>query len=268
MDIVYILSPEFRHQLYVSIRSLFTSGTSFRRVLILSVNGDVSWKVGGLPIHFENVDSISSEYWMLNKKYICDVKSDNIIFIDTDVIIQKPLNNLLDGDFDVTARRSTAYTLPSWDENAWKQYLQQNEVETELPVLNAGLLGFRNGIHQRIGKEWERYMRDAWRQRLFGNGYHADQWALPVALGRNGATCALLSAKDHAYAWEGDEPEEAVAYHTGASNFFGCVRKLQNPSFMRADLPIPRPNIFWHYVKDRMKRKWESMCKYGFKVYR
>lgn len=268
MSIVYILSTDFRHQLYISLRSLFTSGTSFEKVVIFSVGEEIKWNAGDLPIQFRSIEGTNSQYWMLNKKYICEVESRSIFFLDTDVIVQEPLDDLLDSDVDVAARRSTAYAMPSWNEDAWRQYLQENGVDTVLPVLNAGLLGFRDGIHQRIGEEWETYMRDAWERRLFGNGYHADQWALPVALGRNGATCRLLDAKDHAYAWEGDESEGTTAYHTGASNFFGCVRELQNPSFLQADLPIPRPNIFWHYMKDRMKRKWETALSSQSKVSR
>lgn len=259
MNFAYVLSSEFKSQLYLSLRSLFDSGTSVDKVIILSVGESIKWNTGGLPIYFEEVEDIGEYYWMHNKLHICNLNFDNFLFLDTDVIVRESLDHLMENGFDVTARRSTAHTLSSWDEKDWKRYLLENGAVTEMPVLNAGLLGFRNGIHRHIRGDWKTYMQEAWERRLFGNGYHADQWALPVALGRHGATCSLLDAEDHAFAWEGDSPEGATVYHTGASNFFGCVRKLKNPSFLEVDLPIPRPNVTWHYVQDRLKRKWESM---------
>lgn len=259
MNIVYILSPEFACQLYVSLRSLFVSGTEVENVTVFSIGGDVSWDTGKLPVVFRNVPKKNEEYWLANKTYISEVESEEIVFLDTDTIIQEPLGYLTDSKCDVIARRATASTLSSWDESAWEEYLADNGVSTKIPVLNAGLLVFRGGIHRGMGEEWSKFMLEAWRRRLFGNGYHADQWSLPVALGRAEASYSLLGPKDHAFAWEGDDPNGATVYHTGASNFFRCVRSLEKPYFLGADLPIPSPNVTWHYVKDRLKRKWESI---------
>jgi hypothetical protein len=259
MHAVYVLSPDFGPQLYLSLRSLFSSGTTINRVTIFSVGGSISWEAGSLPITFREVESKSKSYWMVNKTYLCQVESEDVLFLDTDTIIQEPIGEMIEKkEGEVVARRSTARTLSSWDEQEWKKYLDENGVATEIPVLNAGFLIFRGGIHQGMGREWSKIMLDAWRRRLFGNGYHADQWSLPVVLGRREADCSLLGPKDHAFAWEGNDPDGATVYHTGAANFFRCVRDLGPPSFVNADLPIPRPNVTWHYVKDRITRKWKE----------
>jgi hypothetical protein len=260
MNFVYTLSSDFAAQLYLSLRSLFTSGTSISQVTIYSVGGGLKWQPDSLPVRVLEVPSKSDEYWMLNKAYVSEVKSQDTYFMDTDVIIREPVDEMITSNSDIVARRSTAYTLDTYEEEIWERYLEENEVEAKVPILNAGFLGFQNGVHQEIGQEWEYYMRDAWERGFFGNGYHADQWALPVALGRRGATYSLLGPSDHALAWEGDPLEGATLYHTGASNFFSTIRAMDAPDFLDADLPIPRPNITWNYIRDRIARKWKTLA--------
>lgn len=259
MHFVYILSPDFSSQLYLSLRSLFASETSVKQVTVFLVGGDIGWECGSLPIRVWRVPSKSKEYWMMNKTYVSEVDSENACFMDTDVIVRGSIDDIIDSNSDIIARRSTAYTLDTYDEQIWERYLRGNEVEVEVPILNAGFLSFQNGIHKEIGQEWEYYMQDAWERGFFGNGYHADQWALPVALGRRGATYSLLGPSDHALAWEGDALEGATLYHTGASNFFSTIRAMDEPDFLDADLPIPRPNVTWNYIKDRIERKWRAL---------
>lgn len=259
MHFVYVLSSDFAAQLYLSLRSLFTSGTSISQVTIFSVGGGLGWTPDGLPVRVLKVPSKSGEYWMLNKAYVSDVKSQDAYFMDTDVIIREPVDEMITSNSDIVARRSTAYTLDTYEEEIWERYLEENEVEAKVPILNAGFLGFQNGIHQSIGEEWERCMYDAWERGFFGNGYHADQWSLPVVLGRKGATYSLLGPNDHALAWEEDPWEGATLYHTGASNFFSSIRAMGSPDFLDADLPIPRPNVTWNYIKDRLGKRWNTL---------
>lgn len=259
MHFVYVLSPDFSSQLYLSLRSLFTSETTVDKVTIFSVGERVKLSSGHLPIEVLEVPTKSREYWMLNKAYVSEVKGENVTFLDTDVIVRGKIDEIVDSEKDVSARRSTAYTLDTYDEEIWKGYLQENNVEVEVPILNTGVLSFQNGAHRGIGEEWERCMYDAWERGFFGNGYHADQWSLPVVLGRRAATYSLLGPGDHALAWEGDPWEGATLYHTGASNFFSSIRAMEKPDFVDADLPIPRPNITWNYVKDRLARRWKTL---------
>lgn len=259
MHFVYVLSPDFASQMYVSLRSLFVSETTISQVTIFAVGGGIELGAGSIPVRVVEVPTKSEKYWMLNKAYISEVKTENVCLMDTDVIVRGSIDRIVGSKSDITARRSTAYTLDTYEEEIWENYIEEKEVKTKVPILNAGFLGFRNGIHQDIGEEWEEYMHDAWERGFFGNGYHADQWALPVALGRNGATCSLLGPEDHALGWEGDSLERATLYHTGASNFFSTIRAMENPDFLEADLPIPRPNVTWNYVKDRIETKWKAL---------
>lgn len=259
MHFVYVLSPDFSPQLYLSLRSLFASKTLVDKVTIFSVGGKVKLDLENLPVEVMEVPTKSREYWMLNKTYISEVKSDSITFLDTDIIVRGSVNEMVSSGEDVLARRSTAYTLDTYDEEVWRGYLRENNVEVEVPILNTGFLCFQNEMHKGIGEEWERCMYDAWERGFFGNGYHADQWSLPVVLGRRGATYSLLGPSDHALAWEGDPWERATLYHTGASNFFSSILAMENPDFVDAELPIPSPNVTWNYVKDRLEKRWNTL---------
>jgi hypothetical protein len=259
MNFVYVLSPDFYPHLFVSLRSLFSSKTTVSNVFVFSVGGGIQDKFGSLPINIIEVPTKSEDYWMLNKTYVSEVNCDEVCFIDSDVIIKKDISKTSNSGSDITARRSTAYTLDTYEEKLWEEFLRKKGAKKKVPILNAGFLWLRNGIHREIGEEWELVMRDAWERGFFGNGYHADQWSLPVVLGRRGATYSLLGPEDHALAWEGDPLEEATLYHTGASNFFSTVRSMENPDFLDADLPIPRPNVTWNYLKDRIGKKWKTL---------
>jgi len=259
MNFAYVLSPDFAPQLHLSLRSLFASKTTVSRVTIFSVGGRIGWETNSLPVRVVEVPTKSEEYWMVNKTYVSDVESKSVCFMDTDVIVRGPIDQMINSESDIVGRRSTAYTLGTYEDEIWEGYLEEKEVETEVPILNAGFLCFQNGIHQEIGDEWEEHMLDAWERGFFGNGYHADQWSLPVALGRRGATHSLLGPEDHALGWEGDPLKNATLYHTGASNFFSTIWAMETPDLLDADLPIPRPNVTWHYVKDRLGAKWETL---------
>jgi hypothetical protein len=235
------------------------SETTVNRVTIYAVGGDIEWETSSLPVRVVEVPTKNKKYWMANKTYVSEVRSERVCFLDADIIVRGPIDEIVRSGTDIIARRSTAYTLDTYDEEIWDEYLKEKEVKTKVPILNAGFLCFQNGIHQEIGEEWEEHMLDAWERGFFGNGYHADQWSLPVALGRRGATYSLLGPEDHALAWEGDSLEGATLYHTGASNFFSTIRSMENPDFLDADLPIPRPNVTWNYVKERLGTKWDAL---------
>jgi len=259
MHFVYALSPDFASQLYLSLRSLFASETVVDGVTVFSIGGKIKLDTKKLPIEVLEVPTKSSEYWMMNKAYVSDVKKESVTFLDTDIIVIDSINKAVESEKDVLARRATACTLDTYDESIWRSYLRENDVEVEMPPLNTGFIRFQNGIHHGLGEEWERCMYDAWEQGFFGNGYHASQWSLPAVLGRRGATYSLLGPSEHAFAWEGDHWEGATLYHTGASNFFSTIRAMKDPGFLHADLPIPRPNVTWNYVKDRLGKKWEAL---------
>jgi hypothetical protein len=64
--------------------------------------------------------------------------------------VRGKIDEIVDSKKDVSARRSTAYTLDTYDEEIWKEYLQENNVEVEVPILNTGVLSFQNGAHRGI----------------------------------------------------------------------------------------------------------------------
>jgi len=62
MHFVYVLSPDFAPQLYLSLRSLFASETVVDRVTVFSVGRRIKLDMEKLPIEILEVPTKSSEY--------------------------------------------------------------------------------------------------------------------------------------------------------------------------------------------------------------
>lgn len=263
MHFVYILSQDFEPYLKCSLKSLLYSGTTVKRVTILVVGGSIKYGFNvGCPIRVRVVNDIGNPLWMFNKTHICDVDSDSIVFLDTDTLVLGSMDEMLDiQKADVAARRATTPTLDSWARTKpqWEAYLKDHGASVYMPPLNAGLLVFRNGIHRRIKQDWLELMHSAYEGAIFGNENHADQWALPPALGRKGARFESLDRSQHAFAWEGDSAENAVVYHTGTPNFFYHAHRLREEAGLNDDSGIPVPSLRWHWFKERVRRKMQFL---------
>lgn len=259
MHFVYIISEEFYTYLKLSLKSLLSSGTTVRHITVITVGDSINIDFEtSCPVSSHEVNDIGDPLWMFNKAHICDIGSDSIVFLDTDTLVLESMDEMLDTQkADVVARRATTPTLDSWARTKprWKAYLEDHGASVYMPPLNAGLLVFRNGIHRRIKQDWLELMHSAYEGAIFGNENHAAQWALPPALGRQGARFQLLDRSEHAFAWEGDSSENAVVYHTGTPNFFYHAHRLREEAGLNDDSGIPVPSLRWHWFKERVRRK-------------
>lgn len=231
MHIVYTCSPDRKLQLLTSMRSLFSSGTAFDRITIISVDGELVLpkEYVSEKITIKKVPNIGPDFWMLNKIHLCDIQDPEILHIDIDTIILKPLNSIgLNVAGDMVGRTTTAYEQPNWPEPAWKTYLAKFGAKTYFPYLNNGLVLFRNGAHQGLAKPWQEITRKL----LAGSDFplhsrtHSNQLAFSLAAGARGISYGLLSSKDHAYGWDNDPFEDVVVYHTGGTKFIDYALRV------------------------------------------
>ncbi|MFO7713625.1 hypothetical protein [Desulfosarcina sp.] len=219
MHIVYICSPDRKLELLTSIGSVLASGTEFERITVICVGAS------GRPFRFrdprirvETIPDISKYIWMENKTHLSRVDGDQLLFIDTDTLVFKPLHLLFATDAeDIAGRVTTASEQPDWQPEVWKQYLRKYGAASFFPYLNTGLLYFSRGAHRRIAPLWLDITRDllARQSNPFGNRGQSNQHAFSLACGAVGLSCKRLSANEHAYGWIDENYSDAYVYHTG-----------------------------------------------------
>ncbi len=204
MHIAYICSPDRKLELYSSLHSLLVSGTVFDRLTLLIVSDTrLKWQqFKDKRIKIERVADIGHEFWMINKAHLCNIQDDDILFIDTDTIILKPLNMLGSNAIgDIVGRTTSYYEHPKWPEQAWREYLSRFGATGFFPYLNSGLLLFRNGVHRQLAEPWKKI---TWALLVdsnfpFGARSHANQLAFSLAVGSLGLSYGLLTPTEHAY---------------------------------------------------------------------
>jgi hypothetical protein len=166
----------------------------------------------------EAVPDISTQMWMENKVHLSRVDSDRVLFIDTDTIVLKPLQHVFNDDGrDVAGRVATASQQSSWRSSAWDAVLHRYGAASFFPYLNTGLLYFQAGAHRRLTPLWLDITRDLLKEKAnpFGNPGQSNQQAFSLACGALSFSFKLLSPREHAYGWMGDDYHDAHVYHTG-----------------------------------------------------
>jgi len=224
VHIIYTCSPDRELELFTSIGSLFSSNTKFERITIFLVGtAPKSWKkITDKRIHVVEVDDIGIGFWMINKAHFCASEEEEIVFIDTDTLVLKPLNSIGSGvKGDIIGRTTSHYEQASWPKQAWQEYLDKYGASTYFPYLNTGLLGFRNSAHQRLAEPWKKITRELLVDENFpfGPRHHANQLAFSLAAGKLGISYGLLCANEHAYGWEDAPFDDSFVYHTGGPGF-------------------------------------------------
>ena len=91
------------------------------------------------------------------KNYLCDVETENLIFIDCDTVVYKDIRELLtrDKDYSFAARigKTSSVGDKVWEGTFKKFGLRQ------LPMFNSGFMIFRDGLHNCIKDEWIEYLK-------------------------------------------------------------------------------------------------------------
>ncbi len=247
MHIVYVCSPDWENYLFASLRSIFASATVFEQVTIYCVGSRPrSWQFGDDRIIVEETPDIGDGFWLLNKIHLCRAESNDVVYLDADTIVLKPLNVLLkDTTGEVAGRLASAALKACWDEERWKTYLRQFGAEAFFPYLNTGVLVFRNGAHRRLAEPWLDITKAVRATDPYSySKKHAGQHAFAFACGALRLSYSLLSPMHHAYGWQREPYGDAVVFHTGGRSFFKYARRINRETgVLNADSPIPNPSL-------------------------
>ena len=191
-EIVYVCSPNFWRYLYLSLRTLLTSGTQVDHVKVYVVSDtEPDWP----PIHdsridIELVEDIGARgewgyYWGNNKIHLCKSDADRVIYLDTDVMVLKPLELTYSGqETDLIARYAVAtYMKKYYDPEHWKQVLGKAGGR-DYPFYSPGFMVFQNGAHRRIESAWHHVIERILREELpLPVNKHAEMYAFSIAAG-------------------------------------------------------------------------------------
>lgn len=257
MHIVYVCSPNRGDQLFISLRSLLTSGTSFRKVTIYCVGPvPASWRFSDPRFTVEEVPDIGDGFWMTNKIHLCRAEGDRVLFLDTDTIIMKPLDGFFVDEADVAGRVSTYALWRSWNEGGWERLLQTHGAQCFFPYLSTGVIVFRRAIPAGLADAWLDITRKLRATTLpeLDPRIRANQLAFSLACGVEGLSHSLLSQAEHTYGWR-DEPSDGVTiYHAGTRRFFRSARRLAAETrWPDQALPVPVPRTMWPSLKERVR---------------
>jgi len=140
------------------------------------------------------------------KVQLCNINSENVIFLDADTLIRKDVTLLLDGDFDFAAMPVKS------DETMEDRIRLFSKINSHaLPQYNCGLLVFKNYFHRKIGDLWLKYINDeSLREPVFNTW---EQWALSLALSMSNAKIKNLTFYHHARMWAGKSHVDAFIMH-------------------------------------------------------
>lgn len=187
----------------------------------------------------------SEEYQKLDlplfryKIELCDIKCDNLIFLDCDTIIMKDITKLLDGDYDFYAKeepcRSFAGELKgTWNDIYWKEILKYLSLPLDALPYNDGFCIFKNRLHTKIKDKWieyyQNYHNKIWNSPNTVDDMHHNEFALSLAIA--GYKCKVMGDTEHFFGWRAvpyTHSDETYVLHIG-TNKAGISGYLYNLS--------------------------------------
>jgi hypothetical protein len=227
-----VCSPDREDQLFPSLGTLLSSGTSFDRVAIFSVGPrPAHWRFSDPRIVVKEVAPVMKGYFLPNKIYLCRRMAPRVVFLDTDTFILRPLDILWQGkDTDFLGRPDALYTLPAWSHKVWNETLQRVGAANNVPMFNTGVMIFQNHSQRRIETAWSSFMSSYLKGEMpiafSGDIRLAEQLGLALAVGTNNLRFSLLERTDHAFGWRDESYSDAVVFHTANQPFVEFVNVL------------------------------------------
>ena len=197
----------------------------YDRLLIKSIKSARRWldkdevyviAIGGYRGDFDatviQADPVPIHDWIANRLAICDIMDDEMLYLDADIIVNRDIRELFDGDFEFRAR--VAYD----DPRCGGQHLARIAAslgKPATPMWNGGAVIFKKGLHRRIKKEWYDLYQAFVTRKLPtppGCAYHWVQ--LSFALAVAGHKVLPLSSEEHyLYGVDGRDLERPYLIH-------------------------------------------------------
>lgn len=269
-EIVYVCSPDYWRYLFLSLRTLLTSGTNIECVRIFVVSdSDPGWSFDDDRIVVEPVPDIGAQgewgyYWGNNKLHLCRSKADRVIYLDTDVMVFRPIEIVYKGiDKDISARYGVGtYMEEYFDEDNWRKVLKKAGA-SRYPHYSPGFIIFNNNSHKKIESTWHSVIEKILEDKLhLPINKHAEMYAFSIAASIEGLSHNPMEEWHHRYAMLGESHEDAVVYHLGTPGFYRHYLPIEQEMGLkeRTDLPVPRPPFtavhnWYTRIRHRLKSK-------------
>lgn len=135
---------------------------------------------------------------------LCNIESENVVFLDCDTVIGNNIWEVIEGDFEFKARPEE----PPEDEK-WRSLFEKYDEPYMGWMPNAGFLIFKDGFHRDLEDKWLNYFQEVDIQRRKVN--HREQYAL--ALSTSSGKVEKMSPKEHTLEWLNEKTSDAYVYH-------------------------------------------------------
>jgi hypothetical protein len=224
--ISYVATPRWALNIYVSIHSLVASNSSFDGIKVFSVGGSMDrLKSLDIEVEIDEVKNIDKKMFMKNKTYITKIKSEKLVYMDSDTIVINSIDKMSSTEGNLLARPDSSFESSKYFEHKKWNKLLKKYGSKKGPYLNAGFLAFRNMSHRNISGVWKKICDEEYKKgkkselsKLQGKEM-IEQMSLSISILREIEDIGVMSEKQHAYGWEvspGELDEETIVYHTGS----------------------------------------------------
>ena len=269
-EIIYVVSPDWYRQFFVSLHSLLESKSSFDTIRIFCIGKKPKeWVFLDPRIVVDEVERLDeNNYFLINKTYITKSQADRVIFLDADTLVLKPLDQVWKGiNADFIGRVESVCSKPQWNQQSWLALLQKlNAVET--PYFNSGFVIFQNGSHRNLFQSWYTLTKQGQNKELFdsakihnNNPRMAEQIALSLAIGCARLSWHKIGNKEHAYGWRLEPYTDSIVLHTGNWKYYEIASLAMREKNIRFVSPICSSgfdrrhfSIHWKLFKGDIKR--------------
>lgn len=153
---------------------------------------------------------------------LCNIDSENVVFLDCDTIVGNDIWEVLEGDFEFKARPEVYFTKE--EDEDWYELFEERDEEFHSWMPNAGFLIFKNGFHKEIKDKWMKYTKEDLDFQI-GKVQHDEQYALALAV--SGEDIEEMDEKDHVFEYRGEKTADAYVYHVdhaAGSNMINLVK--------------------------------------------
>ena len=259
-EYVFVCSANFWRYLFFSLRSLFASGSKVERVVVyVEGEGSERWKIRDPRVSIRRVPDIGNGYWGANKIHLCDSPADRLVYLDTDVAILRPIDQLWEGcDEDLIARIADVHYTKYWYPEKWKAALTAAGAD-DYPFYSPGFMIFQNGSHRRLGETWLRVTQDILANKLpLPANRLAEMYAFSIAASLEHLSHSAMADYGHRYAMIGETHDDAVVHHLGTPAFYRHFLPIERERgwHRRRDLLVPRPRFArLHALHSRVRHR-------------
>ena len=262
VEVVYVCSPDYWRQLFLSIRSLYASGSNFDSVRIfVTADEHPGWDFNRDEIKVSTVPDIGGGFWMLNKTHLCRSDCETVVFLDVDAIVIGKIDGIYDGvESDIIARCAPRVEYGYHDKKEWKERISKYGC-SNYPYLSSGFVIFKNRSQKDIKDRWIKVTKKILKgEEKEDPDWHANQDAFSITCCVEGVELSLMEEREHAYAMMGESPEGSIVYHLGMPNFYHYYFIAEEHIDTREkSMPVQKPGFLdIHRVKNRLVRKVKS----------